>query len=135
MVSAVLLIVTSRVLLYSVGSEVNRVQVVLFGFNERLLCFVQANFLCRLRYGCMYFLAALVCVDLIVMLGWAVQNVRSEWIRRLGVDVGPGFVSTSPAFMRSSASHPERGYRHNLHNGIPEHCKSSTVIRLCRLEP
>ena len=41
----------------------NRVQVVLSGFSKRLFCFVQAKTLCR--YGCMYFLAALVlvCVD------------------------------------------------------------------------
>ena len=51
----------------SAGSGVNRVQVVLSGFNKRLFCFVQAKTLCR--YGCMYFLAALVlvCVDVIVM--------------------------------------------------------------------
>ena len=44
-----------------------RVQVVLSGFSKRLFCFVQAKTLCR--YGCMYFLAALVlvCVDVIVM--------------------------------------------------------------------
>ena len=49
------------------GSGVNRVQVVLSEFSKRLFCFVQANTLCR--YGCMYFLAALVlvCVDVIVM--------------------------------------------------------------------
>ena len=37
------------------------------GFSLRLLCFVEAKTLCR--YGCMYFLAALVlvCVDVIVM--------------------------------------------------------------------
>ena len=37
------------------------------GFSKRLFCFVQAKTLCR--YGCMYFLAALVlvCVDMIVM--------------------------------------------------------------------
>ena len=48
--------------------SVNRVQVVLSGFSKRLFCFVQAKTLCR--YGCMYFLAALVlvCVDVIVML-------------------------------------------------------------------
>ena len=36
-------------------------------FSKRLFCFVQAKTLCR--YGCMYFLAALVlvCVDVIVM--------------------------------------------------------------------
>ena len=58
------------------GSGVNRVQVVLSGFIKRVFCldlvrrvfcFVHAKTLCR--YGCMYFLAALVllCVDVIVM--------------------------------------------------------------------
>ena len=57
----------SRMLLYSAGSGVSRVQVVLSGFSVRLFCFVQATTLCR--YGCMYFFAALVlvCVDIIVM--------------------------------------------------------------------
>ena len=65
--SALLFIVRSRLLAYSAGSGVNRVQVVLSGFCKRLFCFVQAKTLCR--YGCMYFLAALVlvCVDVIVM--------------------------------------------------------------------
>ena len=42
-------------------------QVALAGFSVRLFCFVQAKTLCR--YGCMYFLAALVfvCVDVMVM--------------------------------------------------------------------
>ena len=45
----------------------NGVQVVLSGFIKRLFCFVQTQTVCR--YGCMYFLAALVlvCVDVIVM--------------------------------------------------------------------
>ena len=66
--SALLFIVRSRLLVYSAGSGVNRVQVVLSRFSKRLFCFVQATTLCR--YGCMYFLAALVlaCVDVIVML-------------------------------------------------------------------
>ena len=65
--SAVLFILRSGLLLYSAGSGVNRVQVVLSGFSVRLLCFVQAKTLCR--YGCMYFFAALVlvCVDMMVM--------------------------------------------------------------------
>ena len=65
--SAVLFILRSRLLLYYAGSGVNRVQVVLSGFSVRLFCFVQAKTLCR--YGCMYFLAALVlvCVDVMVM--------------------------------------------------------------------
>ena len=65
--SALLFIVRSRFLVYSAGSGVNRVQVVLSGFSKRLFCFVQAKSLCR--YGCMYFLAALVlvCVNVIVM--------------------------------------------------------------------
>ena len=63
--SAVLFIFRSILLLYSAGSGVNRVQVVLSGFSVRLFCFVQAKTLCR--YGCMYFLAALVCVCVDVM--------------------------------------------------------------------
>ena len=61
--SSLLFIVRSRLLVYSAGSGVNRVQVVLSGLSKRLFCFVQAKTLCR--YGCMYFLAALVlvCVD------------------------------------------------------------------------
>ena len=60
---ALLFIVRSRLLIYSAGSGVNRVQVVLSGFSKRLFCFVQAKTLCR--YGCIYFLTALVvvCVD------------------------------------------------------------------------
>ena len=54
-------------LLYSGGSGVNRVQVVLSGFSVRLFCFVQTKTLCR--YGCMYLLAALmlVCADVMGM--------------------------------------------------------------------
>ena len=64
---AVLFILGSRLLLYSAGSGMNRVQVVLSGFNVRLNCIVQAKTLCR--YGCMYFLAdlVLVCVHVMVM--------------------------------------------------------------------
>ena len=67
MSSAVLFILRSRLLLYSAGPGVNRVQVVLSGFYGRLFCFVQAKTLCM--YGCMLFLAALVlvCVDVRVM--------------------------------------------------------------------
>ena len=67
MSSALLCILRSRLLVYSAGSGVNRVQVVWSGFSMRLFCFVQAKTLCR--YGCMYFLAALVlvCVDVMVM--------------------------------------------------------------------
>ena len=41
--SAVLFIFRSRLFLYSTGSGVNRVQVVLSGFSVRLFCFVQAK--------------------------------------------------------------------------------------------
>ena len=60
--SALLFILRSRLLLYSVGSGVNRVQVVLSGFSVTLFCFVQARTVCR--YGCMYFLSALVSLQL-----------------------------------------------------------------------
>ena len=65
--SVLLFIVRSRLLVYSAGSGVNRVQVVLSGFSKKLFCFVTAKTLCK--YGCMYFLAALVlvCVDVIMM--------------------------------------------------------------------
>ena len=67
MSSVLLFIVRSRLLVYCAGSGVNRVQVVLSGFSMRLFCFVQAETVCR--YGCIYFLAALVlvCVDVMVM--------------------------------------------------------------------
>ena len=65
--SALLCIFSSRLLVYSVVSGANRVQVVLSGFSMRLFCFAQAKTLCR--YGCIYFLAALVlvCVDVMAM--------------------------------------------------------------------
>ena len=50
--SAVLFILRSILLLYSAGSRVNRVQVVLSGFSVRLFGFVQAKPLCR--HGCMF---------------------------------------------------------------------------------
>ena len=64
---ALLSIPRSRLLALSAGSGTNRMQVVLSGFSMILFCFVQAKTLCR--YGCIYFLAALVpvCVDVMVM--------------------------------------------------------------------
>ena len=61
--SALLCILRSRLLVYSAGSGVNRVQVILPGFNMRLFCFVQTKTLCM--YGCIYLLdvLVLVCVD------------------------------------------------------------------------
>ena len=47
--SAVLCILRSRLPVYSAGSGVNRVQVVLSGFSIRLFCFVLAK---TCRYGC-----------------------------------------------------------------------------------
>ena len=59
--SAMLFIFRSRLLLYSAGSGVNKVQVVLSGFSVRLFCFVQAKTLCR--YGCIHFwLHSCLCV-------------------------------------------------------------------------
>ena len=66
---ALLCIFRSRLIVYSAGSGVNRVQVVLSGFSLRLFCFVQTKTVCR--YGCMYFLVALVlvCVDDTICVG------------------------------------------------------------------
>ena len=58
----------SKLLIYSAGSGVNRVQVVLSGFSVRLFCFVQANTLCR--HGCMYLLAVLVLGCVVHDLNW-----------------------------------------------------------------
>ena len=55
----------SRLLVYSVGSGVNRVQVVLSGFSIRLFYFVQAKTFCM--YGSIYFFATLVLVYVDVM--------------------------------------------------------------------
>ena len=77
--SAVLFILRSRLLLYSAGSGVNRVQVVLSGFSVRLFCFVQAKPLCK--YGCILYLGCTracgydgdvvcVCHDLNQCTGW-----------------------------------------------------------------
>ena len=65
--SAVLFILRSRLLLYSTGSGLNRVQAVLSAFSVILFCFVQAKTLCM--YGYIYFLDALVlvCVDVIMI--------------------------------------------------------------------
>ena len=59
--SALFCIFRCRLLVYSAESGMNRAQVVLSGFS--IFCFVHAKTLCR--YGCIYFLAALVlvCVD------------------------------------------------------------------------
>ena len=75
--SAVLFIFWSRLLLYSVGPGVNRVQVVLSGFSVRLFCFVQAKPLCR--YGSMYFLTALVLVCVYVICVAHYLNWCSGW--------------------------------------------------------
>ena len=65
--SALLFTARSRLLIYSAGSDMNKMQIVLSRFNKKLFCFVQAKTLCR--HCCMYFLAALVlmCVNVTVM--------------------------------------------------------------------
>ena len=65
--SALLFIVRCRLLVYSAGSGVNRVQVVLSGFSKRLFCFVRQK-LCVGMVVCISWLQlVLVCVDVIVM--------------------------------------------------------------------
>ena len=61
MSSVMLLIFSSRLLFYSTGSGMNRVEVVLSGFNVRVLCFVQT----KLDVGmvvCICWLHSCVCV-------------------------------------------------------------------------
>ena len=87
--SALLFVVRSRLLVYSAGSGVNRVQVVLSGFSKRLFCFVQAKTLCW--YGCMYFWAVLVlmCVDDcdVVCVGHDLNRCTGWWFVCVGHDL------------------------------------------------
>ena len=57
--SALLFIVRSRLLVYSAGSGVNRVQVVLSGFSKKLFCFVQV---CVGMVVCISLLHSYLCV-------------------------------------------------------------------------
>ena len=65
--TALLFIFRPRLLLYSAGSGVNRLQVVCLDLVWDCYVLSRQKTLCR--YGCMYFLAALVlvCVDVMVM--------------------------------------------------------------------
>ena len=58
--SAVLLILRSRLLVYSTGSGANRVQVVLCGFSVRLFCFVQTKLYADMVV-CIYWLYSYLC--------------------------------------------------------------------------
>ena len=63
---ALLFIVTSRLLVYYEGSGVNRVQVVLSGFNIRLFCYVQAKcYVCMVVY--ISWLHSCLCVWVMMM--------------------------------------------------------------------
>ena len=66
--SALLFIVRSRLLIYSAGSGVNRVQVVLSGLSKRLFCFWSRQKLCVGMVVCISWLHSYLCgVDVIVM--------------------------------------------------------------------
>ena len=59
--SALLFIVRSRLLVYSAGSGVNRVQVVLSGFSKRLFCLARQK-LCVGMVVCISWLHSYLCV-------------------------------------------------------------------------
>ena len=59
--SAVLFILRSRLLLYSAGCGVNRVQVVLSGFSVRLFCFAKQKLYVRMVV-CISWLHSCLCV-------------------------------------------------------------------------
>ena len=80
--SALLFILRYRLLVYSAWSGVNRVEVLLFGFCIRFFMFCPGKTLSR--YGCMYFLAALVLVyvDVMVMVicvGYDLNRCSGWW--------------------------------------------------------
>ena len=88
-----------------------------------------------------------ICFLLCICL-WQMSQIQTY----LCVVVGPGFVSTSPASMKSSASHPVgphsrlakttvnrapitgAGGFNTMCTAICNHCDSCTACRLCRLE-
>ena len=65
--SALLFIIRSILLVYSAGSGVNRVQVVLSGFSMILFCLCKAKTVCMVAWISCY-THACVCVDVMVML-------------------------------------------------------------------
>ena len=60
--SVVMFILRSRLLLYSLGSGANRVQVALSGFSVRVFCFVQAFFKNVGMILCISWLHSCLCV-------------------------------------------------------------------------
>ena len=60
--SALLFIVRSRLLVYSAGSGVIKVQVVLSGFSKRLFCFCPGKKLCVCMVVCISWLHSYLCV-------------------------------------------------------------------------
>ena len=60
--SALLFIVRSRLLVYSAGSGVNRVQVVLSGFSKRFVLFCPGKKLCVRMVVCISWLHSYLCV-------------------------------------------------------------------------
>ena len=125
------------------------------------VCVVSVDYLCRWQVQVFVYCARLIpvhrrCTQCSILLHlidicflmciclWHVSQIQTY----LRVVVGPGLVSTSPAFMRISVRHPagpgwlacpktvSRGGRdrHNLHSGLPYRSGSSTACRLCRLE-
>ena len=92
--SAVLFILRSRSLLYSAGSGVNRVQVVLSGFSVGLLCFVKAKLFVGMVV-CISWL--LVCVDVMVMSSASFISLKRNALRRpstLGTSTDSPYGST-----------------------------------------
>ena len=78
--SALLCILRSRLLVYSAGSSVNRVHVVLSGFRMRLFCFVQAKILVSVRlYICLGCTRACVCDGDVICIGHDLNWCTGWW--------------------------------------------------------
>ena len=67
MCSALLCIFRSRLLVYSAGSGMNRVQVVLSGFCMRLFCLSRQKLSVGMLYIFISYTRACMCVDVMVM--------------------------------------------------------------------
>ena len=77
--SALLFIVRSRLLVYSAGSSVNRVQVVLSGFNKRLLFVLSRQKLCVGMVVCISWLHLCGCDCDVICIGHDLNRCTGWW--------------------------------------------------------
>ena len=114
--------------------------------NENIIIFIINLYICLYITGCTQCSILLHLID-ICFLTCICQWQISQTQTCLRVVVGPGLVSTSPAFYEehcqpsSGSAWPACPKNDNWEGstqfaeGLPDRCDSSTACRLCHLEP